>query len=202
MISVMKKGFFIVALLTPLVLAGCGAFTSGSSGVSNSTSSSASKGKNNLTSVLSSFGENLTVNAAFTFLNAGSTTPIINTAYTADGCFFKFTGFTNQSNFGFVNVPAGKKAGIDEGAYQWTLDGTALKLGNKLSATPDFRSLYLDPSKIGSNSATFVSAFVPEITGTTSGFFDLNKDGKHATELTDLAKNLGIYSTLSSNGNQ
>jgi hypothetical protein len=201
MISVMKKGFFIVALLTPLLLVGCGGTSSGGSSVTAPSSSSSAKGKNTLTSVLSSFGENMTVNAAFTFLNSGSTTPMINTTYTADGCFFKFTGFTGMTNSGFVNLPAGKKSGVDEGTYQWTLESSALKLGNKLSATPNFRSLYDDPSKIGANAATYASAFIPEIANTTSGFFDLNKDGTHMGELTNLAKYLGLYSTLSSISN-
>jgi len=143
----------------------------------------------------------MTVNAAFTFLNSGSTTPMINTAYTAEGCFFKFTGFSNMTSFGFVNVPSGKIIGVNEGAYRWTLASSSLFLGAKVSDTADFRSLYNDPSKIGKNAQTFVDAFVPEIANTTSGFFDLNKDGTHLTELTNLTKYLGLYSTLTSISN-
>ena len=197
----MKKGFLIVAILSPLLLGSCGGLSSTSGSSVSSSTSSSSKGKNNLTSVLSSIGKNVTVNAAFISLSQGSTTPIINTTYVEEGCFFKFTGFTGMTNFGLVNVPDGKISGVAAGAYEWTLSGSNLVLGASVSTTPDFRSVYNDPSLIGTNSATFVDAFKAEIEGTTSGFFDLNKDKTHATELTALAKYLGIYDALSSISN-
>lgn len=209
----MKKSFVLPFLSLPFVLASCG----GSvvlSNVTNSSSSGTSASGNTLTSVFSSFGNNLTVNSTFGFLSQGtSATPVINAAYVEKGCFFKFTNFNSATNFGLVNVAANAKTGVAEGTYKWTDDQGALTLGAKVSATPSFRTLYNDPSLIGANYQHFVDAFVPEIQGAKSGYFYLNstthtgftKDGSsalpyvdHSADVVLLSKYLGIYDTLSS----
>lgn len=204
----------------PAFLASCGASVPGASSVSMdaNASSSASTNVNTIASVLASFGENITVNAAFSFLGqGGSAVPIINTAYTKEGCYFKYTNFgTTYTSFGLINIPAGAKTGVNEGTYKWTEENKALVLGSQVSTNPSFQTLYDTPALVGENSAMFASAFVPEIAGTTSGYFDLNKNPNsdvssssdavatsssfvdQSENLAKMAKYLGIYDALTS----
>lgn len=212
----MKKSFVLSFLSLPLILASCGSTAVFSSGneTSSSDESVSAIGSNTLTSVLSNFGTNLTVNATFGFLTQSSTNiPVLNTAYVEKGCYFRFMNFASYTSFGLVDVAAAAKSGVEEGTYKWADDKGVLALGDKVSSTSSFRSLYYDPSSIGANHQRFVDAFVPEIPNAVNGYFYLNNpnytgvssDGSsalpyvdHSAEVVLLAKCLGVYDVLSS----
>lgn len=202
----MKKGLLFLSLSLPLLLVSCGG-TATSLSSSASVTSSGSAG-NTLTSVFSSFGPNLTVNATFPFLNQGGTsTPALNTAYVDKGCYFRFTNFgTSYTSFGLVDVAENAKEGVAAGTYKWTDKSSALVLGDKVSDTVGYRSLYNTPSEIGANAANYVAAFIPEIAGTSNGYFTLNKSSSSSSsapvdrsaELLALTKSLGVYNVIAS----
>lgn len=217
----MKKRFVLTLVCLPAFLVSCGTSvpTASSASTNASASASTSENVNTIASVMASFGENITINAAFSFLGqGGSAVPIINTAYTKEGCYFKYTNFgTAYTSFGLINIAAGAKAGVSEGTYKWTEENKALVLGDQVSSNPSFQTLYDTPALVGENSAMFASAFVPEIAGTTSGYFDLNKNPNvdvssssgavassssafvdQSENLAKMAKYLGIYDALTS----
>ncbi|OPZ32519.1 MAG: hypothetical protein BWY98_01320 [Tenericutes bacterium ADurb.BinA155] len=193
-----KKALFLVSIL-PLFLTACGT-DSVSSGSSAAVSSSSIKNPNTLTSVLSSFGTNLTTSASFPFLSdSAKTTPVILSTYVEKGCYFHYSNFASMTDFGLVNVAADAKAGVAAGVYKYTQTSNVLTLGDNVSTTSaDFRTLYANPNDFGAEVAAFAAAFVPEIKDATTGYFDLNKDGKSADLLKKFAEYLGVYNVLTS----
>lgn len=175
---------------------------------SSTSSSSATTGGNTLTSVLSSFGTNLTVAASFPFLSKSGTNPTMLLSFIDQGSRVSSTGFNSTAKTGgFVVVKDGAKAGVAAGTYAWTEDtADTLTLGSAI--TGSFRDAYYTPDQIAKESANYVSAFVPEIAGTTNGYFYLNKEVDNAgkrtyanqTLLENLAKYLGVYDTITSVG--
>ena len=190
----MKKSFLLLSLGASIILASCSGFDGLSSG--GDTSSSVTTGGNTLTSVLSSLGNNLTVSSSFPFISGGSTTPGISAAYIAQGNRVSTSGFTTTGKTGgIVYVGDGKKAGVSTGSYKWTEETpNVLTLGDQI--TGSLGDTYYTPSMIGQESSAFVAGFVPEISGTTNGFFDLSD----ATLLEKLSKYLGVYDTIASAG--
>jgi hypothetical protein len=194
-----KKAFFLVSIL-PLFLVACGTDTV-SSGSSDIASSAASvKNPNTLSSVLQSLTTNLTASASFPFLSDNAkTTPIMLSTYVEKGCYFHYVNFASQTDFGLVNVANGAKEGVAAGVYKYTQASNVLTLGDNVSTTTsDFRTLYSNPNDLATNSADFVAAFVPEIKDATTGYFDLNKDGKNPELLTKFAQALGVYNIYNS----
>ena len=190
----MKKSFLLLSIGASLVLASCGGFQDLSSG--GDTSSSITSGGNTLTSVLSSLGSNLTVNTSFPFISGGATTPGVSAAYIAQGNRVSTSGFTTTAKTGgIVYVGEGKKAGVSAGSYKWTEEvPNVLTLGDQI--TGSLWDTFYTPSMVGQESSSFVAAFVPQISGTTNGFFDLTD----AVLLEKLSKYLGVYDTISSAG--
>lgn len=197
----MKKSFLVVGLGLTVLLGSCGASTTAAS----TTSSGDVTGGNTITSVLSSFGQNLTANASFDFLSNGGSAPSFVSTYIKQGCHFQYNNFgTEKTNGGFVYVKDGKKEGVAAGYYKYVDAATSITLGEALSA--DWRTLYHDPSEIGAAASTYAAAFKAQIANATSGFFDLNNDKDesgnrtypHADLLNALAKSLGVYDTITS----
>jgi hypothetical protein len=202
----MKKSIFLFSLLAATLMSSCSGFQKADS--SSTSSSSATTGGNTLTSVLSSFGTNLTVAASFPFLSKSGSTPTMLMSFIDQGSRVSSTGFSSTAKTGgFVVVKDGAKAGVAAGTYAWTEDtADTLTLGSAI--TGSFRDVYYTPDQITKESASYVSAFVPEIAGTTNGYFYLNKEvdstGKRTyanqTLLNNLAKYLGVYDTITSVG--
>ncbi len=170
-----------------MMLMGCaGDPVSGDSSAAASSTPSATG--NTLSSVLGSFKTNLRVNAIFNFLGS-SATPSIIMDYVEKGVQFTYKNFDDSFvDGGFLNDSDGK-------AYAWNLSevehwnestskaetvdlavktGSAIKnkAGDEVSS---FRDAYYDPSYIGEHLDEFTAenVFVPQIAGTTFGWFDL-----------------------------
>jgi hypothetical protein len=203
----MKKSYLPFVFAGVLILSSCNlGATSSDSGSASSTS--ATTGGNTVSSVLSSFGHNLTVNASFDFLANGGSAPAFNATYIELGCRFGYTNFgTDKKNGGFVYVKEGKKEGVAAGTYTFTEETpNVLTLGEAVSS--DYRSLYDTPSEIGADPSAYVAAFIPQIKGTTNGFFNLNYElddngnrinlHAHDALVASLAKSLGVYDTITS----
>ena len=177
----MKKtfAFFLMALPT-LVLASCG--EGGPTEISSSmdpvgASSSAAATGNTLSSVLGSFGKNVTVKSIYQFIDTGDdkTLASITAKYVEEGCLFDYANFPNQTvSTGFVSK--------DDKTHSFTIpDGQEeLVLGSEVlnasgASVSSFRDIYYDPSYVGEHVEDYCAenVFIPKIAGKTNGYFYL-----------------------------
>ena len=177
----MKKtfAFFLMALPT-LVLASCG--EGGPTEISSSMdpvgeSSSAAATGNTLSSVLGSFGKNVTVKSIYQFIDTGDdkTLASITAKYVEEGCLFDYANFPNQTvSTGFVSK--------DDKTHSFTiLDWQEeLVLGSEVlnasgASASSFRDVYYDPSYVGEHVEDYCAenVFIPKIAGKTNGYFYL-----------------------------
>ncbi len=191
----MNKAIRKILLFSSLfVLTGCGETIEASS--SETSASSEIVNGQTLDKVIGSFEENLNLNVTYKFFEQDKA-PGCTTVYTKDGCFSTYRNFEGVSNSGLINLDstAASNKGVAAGVYTWKKENKILTLGEKIGEGR-YQDLYHAPSEISLKKAEYISSFVPEISGQTSGNYFLCQNQEDKTMLVSFAKSLGVYETI------